>query len=197
MFFSRLSLRYAARFPLLLAACLLFAPGGSHSEEFDKAPLSLSEAGVVKGEGVLHTWKDGDKIRKVWLQPGLTAKKSTETEGREHVVARSGDMIVVRDQGRSGRDSGQVFLGESGQLMMLPGGILLVFGPEWDEEETSYFFVQNGIDPDRVSGMSFAKNAFFVETEPGLAALELANELAGRDGVIISSPNWQTEVRAD
>ena len=40
----------------------------------------------------------------------------------------------------------------------------------------------------------FAINAFFVETEPGFPSLNLANELAEQEGVLISSPNWRTEV---
>ena len=36
-------------------------------------------------------------------------------------------------------------------------------------------------------------NGFVVATEPGFAALELANALAGEDGVVLSSPNWWRE----
>ena len=41
---------------------------------------------------------------------------------------------------------------------------------------------------------TFTTNAYFIETEPGFPSLNLANELAGQDGVVLSSPNWQTEV---
>ena len=37
-------------------------------------------------------------------------------------------------------------------------------------------------------------NGFFVETEPGLASLRLANSLVGQPGVVLSSPNWVLEV---
>ena len=44
--------------------------------------------------------------------------------------------------------------------------------------------------------MGFIENGFVVKTEPGFPSLELANELAARDGVLISSPNWWREVEA-
>ena len=47
---------------------------------------------------------------------------------------------------------------------------------------------------ERTSELDFLDNGFFVETEPGFPSLELANTLAGQDGVILSSPNWAREV---
>ena len=42
--------------------------------------------------------------------------------------------------------------------------------------------------------MEFLENGFLVQTEPGFPSLELANELAAQEGVVISSPNWWREV---
>ena len=44
--------------------------------------------------------------------------------------------------------------------------------------------------------MGFLENGFLVETEPGFPSLELANALASQDGVVMSSPNWWTEIEA-
>ena len=78
--------------------------------------------------------------------------------------------------------------------MTLPGGVLLALDPEWDQARVDSFFSENDISNDRTSELSFIENGFLVETEPGFPSLYLANELALKDGVIISSPNWWREV---
>ena len=87
-----------------------------------------------------------------------------------------------------------MFRSPSGALMTLPGGVLLVLEGAWTEAEVNSFFSRNGIKRDQVSELSYATNGFFVETDPGFPSLELANKLAAQKGVIISSPNWWTQV---
>ena len=87
-----------------------------------------------------------------------------------------------------------VFRTESGALMTLPGGVVLVLDASWDEAAVSAFFAQHGIARSGVTEQSFGANAYLVDTEPGLPSLDLANTLAVQDGVRISSPNWRREV---
>ena len=113
----------------------------------------------------------------------------------EDGVAKKGELdSITRKQ--SGPGDGQpVFRSESGgELMTLPGGIMLALDPEWDQDAVEKFFSRNGISLERTSELDFLDNGFFVETEPGFPSLELANDLAGQEGVIISSPNWAREV---
>ena len=78
--------------------------------------------------------------------------------------------------------------------MTLPGGVLLALDPDWDEAQVEEFFSENGISSDEVSELEFIENGFLVETESGFPSLDLANDLAGQDGVRISSPNWSREI---
>ena len=87
-----------------------------------------------------------------------------------------------------------VFRTESGALMTLPGGVVLVLDASWDEATVEGFFAEHGIARSSVTEQSFGANAFLVDTEPGFPSLELANTLAVQDGVRISSPNWRREV---
>ena len=80
--------------------------------------------------------------------------------------------------------------------MTLPGGVLLALDPEWDQAKVESFFAANAIPMDKVSGLEFMPNGFFVETAPGFPSLELANHLAAQDGVVISGPNWWREIEA-
>ena len=91
-------------------------------------------------------------------------------------------------------DAELVFRTASGELMTLPGGVILVLDASWDQAAVEGFFAQHGIAQSSVTEQSFGANAFLVDTEPGLPSLELANALAVQDGVRISSPNWRREV---
>ena len=151
--------------------------------------------------GTVYTYQDGDRTLRVILQQPHQAVEEniagvTDVAGvAEDGAVKKGELdSITRKQ--SGLGDGQpVFRAESGgELMTLPGGIMLALDPEWDQATVEKFFSRNGISLDRTSELDFLDNGFFVETEPGFPSLELANALAGQDGVIISSPNWAREV---
>ena len=135
--------------------------------------------------GPKYTWQDGDDTRTVRLQTSLTVTPGRGDGGRASDVPRS--------EQSPGAESLPVFRSESGALMTLPGGILLLLDPDWDEARIDQFFADHKISRDRVSERAFGENAFFVGTAPGFPALELANALAGQHGVLVSSPNWKRE----
>ena len=148
--------------------------------------------GPVEGEP--YTWQDGDRTMTVKLQTDLVVEKGSDGLPRDVVSANEGGTNVVRSAGgQSKSDTLPVFRSESGALMTLPGGVLLVLSSEWGQAETNAFFSNNGIKMDRVSELDYVANGFFIETEPGFPSLDLANALAVQDGVEISSPNWGRE----
>ena len=145
-------------------------------------------------EGDTYTWQDGDRTMTAKLQTDLVVEKDSGGLPRDVVSANEGGTNVVRSaDGQSKSDTLPVFRSESGALMTLPGGVLLVLSSEWSQAETDAFFSNNGIKMDRVSELDYAANDFFVETAPGFPSLDLANALAVQDGVEISSPNWGRE----
>ena len=191
------------------------ASSADTSGEYSAGISSASGAAAIQGqsgpvEGEPHTWKDGDRTLTVLLQSDLTVGDDgqiTVVEELEDITVSGttkGDAVTRSGESESGgksassttavSESQPVFRSESGELMTLPGGVLLALDPEWSQEESDAFFSGNGIEMSRVSGLGFISNGFFVETEPGFPSLELANALAGQEGVILSSPNWWTEV---
>ena len=153
---------------------------------------SPGATGPVQGDS--YTWPDGDRTMTVKLQADLIVEKGSGGLPRDAVSANEDGTNVVRSaDGQSGSDTLPVFRSESGALMTLPDGVLLVLSSEWSQAETNAFFSDNGIKMDRVSELDYAANGFFVETEPGFPSLDLANALAAQDGVEISSPNWGRE----
>ena len=131
------------------------------------------------------------------LQEDLAVQKTDTNTSGDVVVAKSGETSIVLKQAEPEQDDGPVFRSESGgTLMTLPGGVLVKLDSNWDQEMVDKFLSDNGIDAERTSPIGFIENAFFVETEPGFASLELANSLAIKEGVEISSPNWWMDVEA-
>jgi len=184
---------------LILSVSVVYMLDSSYSAEpgvYNKNMLKTGRGTVTSEKGRVYTWQDGDITRRVRVQPGLAIQKSSVNRPEDEVIANSGQMNIVKRQVNDGEvgDTQPVFRGQSGQLMTLPGGVVLVFAPELSQEEMEVFFADNGISADRVQEMDFTRNAFFVETGAGFASLHLANELSGKEGVMLSSPNWWREV---
>ena len=145
--------------------------------------------------GTVYTWQDGDRTLRVVLEPGQAVHETVADTAEDGVVEKGASDSIVRERSGPGNDGQPVFRSESGgELMTLPGGIILALDPEWDQHTVERFFSRNDIALDRTSELDFLPNGFFVETEPGFPSLELANTLADQDGVILSSPNWSREV---
>ena len=155
------------------------------------------QAASASDQGAAYTWEDGDRTIRVVLQDDLVVQKTAANAPDDVVVAKAGGDSIVQKQAKHGQDARPVFRSESGgELMTLPGGVLLALDPEWDQARVETFFSQNGISADRTSELGFIENGFLVKTGPGFPSLELANALAAQDGVVVSSPNWWREVRA-
>ena len=177
-----------------------FAPVNSFGPFVKQDPITVADpdapqkdgpgaTGPVQGDP--YTWQDGDRTMTVKLQTDLVVEKDSRGLPRDVVSANDdGTNVVKSADAQSKSDTLPVFRSESGALMTLPGGVLLVLSSEWNQAETNAFFSNNGIKMDRVSELGYVANGFFIETEPGFPSLDLANALAVQDGVEISSPNW-------
>ena len=166
--------------------------GGIAAAGKDTSPKGDTPVGPVQGQP--FNWEDGDRTLPVFLQTDLVVEKSSDGLPGEIVEADEGGANVVRSaDGQSKAQTLPVFRSESGSLMTLPGGVLLVLSSEWSQSETDAFFSYSDINMDRVSVLSYVANGFFIETEPGFPSLNLANELATLEGVEVSSPNWAME----
>ena len=144
-------------------------------------------------QGAEYTWQDGRHTRRARVQVDLVAQAEEETRSDDIVVRGGGEEHVVRRQPRHDETALPVFRSESGEILTLPGGVLLALDASWDQARVDQFFLENGITSDRIARQQFAVHAFLVETEPGFPSLELAKTLATQDGVLLSSPNWRRE----
>ena len=155
---------------------------------------SRSEAVSTLG-GDVFTYRDNDTSVRVLLQSDLTVQQTSANTPADVVVMKGTQHSIVRKQIRHGPDAPPVFRSESGgELMTLPGGVLLVLDATLNEKEVEDFFSNAGIPVSQKSELDFTPNSFLIETEPGFPSLELANRLADYDGVLISTPSWLREV---
>ena len=176
--------------------------GGPETRTGKPAKTPRASAGTTKdstgpgpSQGQEYTWHDGDRARTVTLESGLVVQPSSENSASDVVTRDDGQSsIVQRQEWHATRDTQPVFRSSGGQLMTLPGGVLLVLDDAWDQANVNRFFSENGVSTSSVERQDWAINAFFIQTKPGMPSLNLANELAVLEGVEISSPNWQTEV---
>ena len=149
------------------------------------------------GQETFYTWHDGDTTLTVVLQDDLVVQETADNTSDDVVVVKGFVDSIVQKRVEHDLKALPVFRPESGGgLMMLPGGVLLALDPEWARHLVESFFSQNNIEPDRVTELDFMRNGFLVDTSPGFPSLELANQLAPQEGVMISSPNWWREVEA-
>lgn len=153
--------------------------GGSLTVEDEPAPATRAE------DGVPFTYWDGDDQRTVWLEAAPSAAGRSE--------ARGGDGKIPEVDAVAGDGRELVFRSESGEEMGLPGGVILLLEADWSAAEVAAFLAANDIAADRASELGWIDNGLLIATEPGLASLTLANSLARQPGVVLSSPNWETE----
>ena len=145
--------------------------------------------------GKVYTWKDGDRTLSVVLQTDLAIQNNGAIKSTDTVVSKGAQESIVEISNSQYQTSLPVFRSKSGgELMTLPGGVLLALDPNWDSASIDSFFASNNISRKQVVALDFIENGFFIETGPGFPSLELANQLADQDGVLIASPNWQAEL---
>ena len=158
-------------------------PAGSESSTSRLTPSANREP---------YTWHDGNQVRQVWLDASLVVVPDGDGLTRDDI--RVGDTTRGGASADSSRHDGEpVFWSDSGELMALPGGVVVVLDAGWDSVSVNAFFEQNSISMAQVSELGFVTNGFYIETEPGFPSLELANNLATHPGVELSSPDWWIE----
>ncbi len=194
----------------------LIEAGGQGTMAVQHAPVQQSSAAVPPvddeegdaeasapsepASGESYTWHDGDRALVVRLQPDLVLLDG-DVVPRDDLAPVGSDADSAAAQSEDGAaGTGMalaVYRSDEGELMALPGGVVLVLDPDWDGAAVGSFFERNGIAAGRTTALDYVANGFFVETRPGLASLDLANTLAAQPGVELSSPNWWLETATD
>jgi hypothetical protein len=158
-------------------------------------PKSTTSQEKTASKGTVYTWHDGDREMRAVLQNDVPMSNGDEDIAASDSATANSASGFFKSEGGGSRDVQPVFRSESGGGdMTLPGGVILLLDGTWDEAEVDRFLVKNQISSSQLTEMEFLENAYLIETAAGFPSLELANSLAGQDGVVSSSPNWQQEM---
>lgn len=161
--------------------------------------------------GAPYTWYEGDQPRQAWIDPALIAEFPDHTASGVQEVAPSarelpsperGIRLWALEQGAGGAlrslQSAQpegryspVLRDPGGRMRALPGNVLVYLDPALDSRQAQDWLSGQGLEVLR--RLDFAPNAWLVRSEPGLAALELANRLRQAPTVEAATPEWWQE----
>lgn len=142
---------------------------------------------LTSAQGEEYSYRDGPYVRTIVVQTDLVVVKRDDDLQSSSLKRRDAVLGATVE-------SDLVFRSASGQVMTLPGGVLIKFDDSWTAAQASQFFSEHSIAPDRYEAQTYSTNAYFITTEPGFPSLNLANRLATQDGVVYSLPNWAYEV---
>ncbi len=156
-----------------------------------------------------YTWYDGNQKRSVWLNPELLAEfrsttpatnqsntepsskkaNTTPTFIRFLAVKSSATALKSTDQHLSPVFHTTASL--SGTKKALPGNVIVQMKPDWTIDQIHTWFQQQNVTV--IQPLTFAPNAFLIQSNAGLESLNLANRLYETGDVVLASPNWWQE----
>ena len=170
-----------------------------------------------------YTWNDGERVRTIWLNPSLfvefdssarnrrvigrtypQAKTSNGPSEREHGVRiwrvepvpglDSREMVkTLTTQAPGARFSPVFHDGPSPESRMraMPGNVIVYPKHKWNAELAERWASAHNLEIVRF--LDIGPGVIVVRSAPGLAALELANDLSKQGNVLTAFPDWWQE----
>lgn len=201
---------------LVYPSMLILLSGMMNPAIADK-PTGISNKALT--DGTSYTWYDGNKAKKIWLNPNLIAefdpKPASHSQSKN--LAASASPIQIKQRGiklwrlntgvtskanmqqlRQKLPAGKISQilhdgpSESAHKRALPGNIIVHLDPNWNPQQVKAWFEQHALQIEKP--LNIGPNIFIVKTGPGLEALEKANELYLSGEVVAAYPNWWQEV---
>ncbi len=176
---------------------------------------------VNKGElteSQRYFWYDGDEKRSVWINPELMAefnvKPETSTQLKslnttKKINAKPSFVRFFKIDDESIKATGRSLnTGTNSQFSpvlhdvasmsatkkALPGNVLVQMKPDWGQGKIEAWFEEHDLIV--IKSLTFAPNAFLIQTSSGLDSLNTANRIFETGDVVLASPNWWREMVA-
>ncbi|MDY6934651.1 MAG: hypothetical protein SVZ03_10585 [Spirochaetota bacterium] len=182
------------------------------------APLFSQKKDYKKGNSKCCTeviWHDGKIKRRLKILPSLIAEFINDTNQRNNISNSDANAKIVyskagvnlweithkkmKDTLKKGRipsnlngNYSPVFRDSSGQRRALPGNIIVFMEQRWDRKRVNRWAESNKLKI--IKRISSHHNAYIIETPPGMASLDISNNLRDARGVASVYPNWWKEV---
>lgn len=141
-------------------------------------------AAQTKGTGELY-WYDGGVKRPVFVDDSRVADFSGGQRSQAAVVkAMPATKTLAPGQTPLFRDASD----PESRTRALPGGVIVKLRQVMPDDQARSYLQQRGLKAVREVGSQ--TGIWLVESEPGLAALQLANQLHEKGEFASVSPNW-------
>lgn len=158
--------------------------GDASSSDYPDGDSTIGGASSSQTYSETYSWYDGESERKV--RAIFNATDRGKSGSQQPAIVGAG----ISDDGDAKEDTVLRFIDETtGAEMWLHGGVIIKFISEWGDAEIDAFMAAHGIDESRISTLPLT-NTFLISTPPGLAAVELTQQLAGLEGVDLITPDW-------
>lgn len=173
-----------------------------------------SESSSNRSGLVPYTWHDGEREHRVWMDPSLIAEVnpaastgSTLAQATVHADIKTGGQTVrywKLGEGASAESMLKQMAADrvpgnfspvwhdspstEGPLRILPGNIVVILDPNWSQETVSQWVERRQLRI--LSRLPFGPNMLLIQSDAGLPALELANNLYRSGEVKAAFPDW-------
>ncbi len=164
-----------------------------------------------------YHWYDGSQKKTVWINAELvgefdeTSVVQPSVQGAQQVRGQFGTTRIWRlpknqlsanvasrmRQQHARASVSPVFHDRNtpkAAFRALPGDVIVVFKPTWSDAQIKNWL--SGLNLQVVEKMTHEKNAYLVQSAPGLASIATANRIYETGQVVSSSPNWWSEREA-
>lgn len=152
-----------------------------------------------------YFWYDGNQKRTVWANPDLVAEFNSSAQSNTENSAQKinipptfiqfltieTDKTTLKSTGKQRSPVLHSSASISGAKKALPGNVIVQMKPSWTAEQINTWFEKQNITA--IRPLTFAPNAFLIQSNAGLESLNLANRLYETGDVVLASPNWWQE----
>lgn len=142
--------------------------GSTEATDSPVAKSVLPQATLMKAVGTTRIWR---------VETPTTAKTLTQSKAVENAAFSP----VFRS-----------IAAASAPRMALPGNIFVTFKADWTPAQIDDWVRSRNLTV--IEQLAYDPRTYVIKTEPGIAALELANELQQSGEVESATPNWWREV---
>jgi hypothetical protein len=147
--------------------------------------VSLGLAAPVLSQTENHYWYDGQVKRKLALDSSRVAHFDQKNTARPNAVLKSSSVTGPVKKNALQAQS-EVFV-HGNSTRALPGGVLVSLKEPLSDDAARVLLSAAGLNPVRVVT---ANKVWLVQSEPGIASLELANRIHEAGRFEAAQPNW-------
>lgn len=182
--------------PLFAASTPPDPPGRVNRQHQDRVPVEELQKGQQKSYNFGERRQVLTELPELVVEFGdngapITSRNSSASVYRQQrgaVVYRMSPVDARDAAARTGAKRSKVYIDRGGNMMALPGNIIVRREGPCDMAANRQWADDNGLV--LVRCLSQRRNMFIVESPAGDATLELAERIATMDGVLSVEPDW-------